>query len=349
MALAKSLGDQRICHAQLSTVNCQPTLCSRSSVVDYPRQEGATYLLVVSGIGGEERYRAAFIEWGSALVKAAVEQHGMPRENVIFLTEQPERAPEWASGKATKDELEKAVASLAGRASAGDQVMIVLLGHGSFQAGESRFNLSGPNVSADDFAVLLSSFRGPRVAVVNAASASGEFIKALAAENRVIVTATKSGQERNATVFGKYFTEAFASDGADTDKDGRVSLLEAFTFARLQVEREYKEGNRLLTEHAVLDDTGAGSGSSDPDVEQGEGVLAGTMFLGAGTVTAAPADASPALRSLYDEKRNVERQLAELRARRSSMEAAAYDERFEQLMIELARVDREIRTMEGRR
>lgn len=310
-------------------------------------QGGSSHLLIVSGIGGEEPYRTAFTEWGASLAQAAVEKHGLPRSNVTFLAEQPASAPEWVSGKATKAEVEKAVGSLASTAGENDQVFIVLIGHGSYQSGESRFNLSGPNLSAADLAGLLDAFGGARVAFIYAGSASGDVTKTLAAENRVIVTATKSGMERNASVFGKYFAEAYASDGADTDKDGRVSLLEAFTFARLQVEREYREDNRLLTEHAVLDDTGAGSGTAEPDAEQGQGVLAASMFIG-GMMGAATTDASPALRALYEQKRRVEQQLAELRAGKASMEETAYNRELERLLIELAKVDQEIRTMEGR-
>ncbi|MGH7576045.1 MAG: hypothetical protein ACREM1_13085 [Longimicrobiales bacterium] len=325
----------------------QAELGTRNSEPGTRIQDGDSYLLIVAGIGGEEAYRAAFTEWGASLAEAAVEKHGLPRANVTFLTEQPERAPEWTSGKATKAEIEQTVASLASKAGADDQVFVVLIGHGSYQSGESRFNVVGPNLTAEDLAVLLEAFGGTRVALVYAGSASGEVIKTLAADNRVIATATKSGMERNASVFGKYFAEAYAGDGADTDKDGRVSLLEAFTFARLQVEREYRDGNRLLTEHAVLDDTGAGAGTAEPDAEQGQGILAASMFIG-GMMGAAAADATPELRALYGQKRQLEQELAALRANKAGMEQAAYDRELERLLVELAKVDGHIRTMEGR-
>lgn len=306
-----------------------------------------SYLLVVSGLGGEERYRAAFHEWGVGLVKAAVEKYGVPRGNVVFLAEQPERTASWATGKATKDEIEKAVVSLAGKAGSGDQVFVVLIGHGSFQSGESRFNLPGPDPSAEDFATMLSAFRGPQVAFINTTSASGEFTKILSGPNRTIVTATKSGQERNESVFGKHFVEAYTGDGADTDKDGRVSLLEAFTYARLQVEREYREGNKLLTEHAVLDDDGDSTGTAEPDPVKGEGSLARAMFLGA-PASAAPAGATPAIRALYEERRRIEQDVEQLRARKETMAEAEYERQLEDLLVALARKNEEIRKAEGR-
>ena len=311
------------------------------------RQEGQSYLLVIGGIGGEPKYTEAFHSWGSALVKAAVERHGMARENVTWLAESPERDPRWISGKATKQAVEEALVALGGKAGASDQVFIVLIGHGSFQGTESRFNVSGPDPSAQDFARLLGGFRA-RVAFINTASASGEFAKLLSGENRTIVTATKSGQERNEAVFGKHFVDAYAKDAADVDKDGRISLLEAFNYARVEVEREYKADNRLLTEHAVLEDNGDRAASSEPDPEEGDGALARAMFLGAGTpVTGAPADASPAVRALYEQKRAIEQQILELRARKTAMDSTAYQAELERLLVLLAEKDQEIRRAGG--
>jgi hypothetical protein len=313
--------------------------------------QGATYLVVIGGIGGEAKYRDAFHEWGLALVKAAVEKHGVPRPNVSFFAEQPERDEAWIAAKSTKENVEKALVTLAGKVSAGDRVFIVLIGHGSFQSGESRFNLPGPgDPSAEDFARLISGFRGAQVAFVHTGSASGEFTKALSGENRAVVTATKSGQERNESVFGRYFVQAYAGDAADVDKDGRISLLEAYNYARLEVEREYKDSNRILTEHAVLDDNGDKTGTSAPEPAKGDGSIAQLMFLGSGApITAAPANASPALRALYEQKRKIEQQLVELRAKKATMDPAAYDVQLESLLVELAKTDEEIRKMEGRK
>ncbi len=236
---------------------------------------------------------------------------------------------------------------MAAKAAADDLVWIVLIGHGSFQNNESRFNVSGPDPSAQDFARLLGAFRA-RVAFINTASASGEFAKLLSGENRTVVTATKSGQERNEAVFGKHFTDAFAKDAADVDKDGRISLLEAFNYARLEVQREYKDDNRLLTEHAVLEDNGDRTGSAEPDPDRGDGALARAMFLGVGSpVSGAPANASAAVRALYEQKRVLEQRLLELRAKKASMAEAAYEAELERLLVAIAEKDAEIRRAGG--
>jgi hypothetical protein len=159
---------------------------------------------------------------------------------------------------------------------------VLLIGHGSAQGGEARFNLPGPDLTAADFGQLLARFSTQRVALVNAASASGDFVVALSAPNRTIITATRGASEKNETVFGGYFVKAFAGEVADTDKDGQVSLLEAFSYARREVERFYQSENRLQTEHALLDDNGDGEGSRDPDASATDGANARRFLLGLG-------------------------------------------------------------------
>jgi hypothetical protein len=139
------------------------------------------------------------------------------------------------------------------------ELWIVLLGHGTFDGREAKFNLHGPDLSASTLSNLLSGFRRP-VAIINAASCSAPFIKALARKDRVIVTATRSGSEENYTRFNRYISQAIADPEADLDKDGQTSLLEAFLMASRRVTEFYKSEGRLATEHALLDDNGDGFG-----------------------------------------------------------------------------------------
>jgi hypothetical protein len=143
--------------------------------------------------------------------------------------------------------------------------------------------------------------------------------------------------ERNQTVFGRYFVEAFTGDGADADKDQRVSLQEAFEYARREVERHYEKERRLLTEHAVLDDASAGA-------------LARSVFLGTGGEPVTAADAGdPELGKLREERGEIERRLAALRARKATLPEAQYDEQLEALLVELALKDEAIRRRSGER
>lgn len=137
---------------------------------------------------------------------------------------------------------------------------IVLLGHGTFDGKEARFNLRGPDLSATELAALLKPFSRP-VAVINTTAASAPFLKPLAGTNRVVITATRSGYETSFARFGLEFARSIASPVADLDQDGQTSLLESFLHASAQVLDSYRTETRLMTEHALLDDNGDGLGT----------------------------------------------------------------------------------------
>ncbi len=143
--------------------------------------------------------------------------------------------------------------------------------------------------------------------------------------------------------------EAFGSDGADTDKDERVSVLEAFEYARRETARRYEDDGRLLTEHAMLDDNGDGEGSTDPTVDSADGALAGMLFLDRRGVMAAGATSGDSvLVALYSQRMILQTRIAELRNLKDQMEEEIYAEELEALLVELALNNREIRAREGR-
>lgn len=308
-----------------------------------------SHLIVVSGLSGEPKYADAFYDWATTLIDAARERWGVPEANIVYLAEKTERDPGRISGRSTRENVERAVRDVAARAEADDQVFIVLIGHGSTRDGQSRFNLPGPDMRAADFADLLDAFPTQTIFFVNAASASGEFIPALSGENRAVITATKTRYERNETIFAAFFVEAYAGEGADVDKDQRVSALEAFNYARREVARAYEADGKLLTEHALLDDDGDGEGTSEPDPQSmSEGRLAMTLFLTGATASllAAEAPSDPRLAALYGERRRLEQQVVELRRRKDEMDPGIYERQLEDLLVELALKTREIRALE---
>ncbi len=310
---------------------------------------GDSHVLIVSGIGGQTQYSETFYGWGASMFDAAKERLGLPAANVVYLSERPERDPERIHARSTKDNVEKAFDDLARRVAPTDRILILLIGHGTGSGAESRFNLPGPDISATELAAQLDKFPTQTVVLVNTASASGDFVPVLSGPNRVLVTATKTGFERNETVFGEFFVEAFASDGADTDKDDRVSILEAFTYARREVTRRYEDGNRLLTEHALLDDNGDGEGSTEPDAAAVDGAFARTVFLDRRGVMAMDATSGDSvLVALYNEKRELETRIAALTNLKNQMEQTVYETELETLLVELALKNREIRAREGR-
>jgi len=313
-----------------------------------------SHLLIVVGLGGEPKYTDAFDELALKMIQAAEKKMGVAASNITYLGEKAARpAVPVYRGRSSRENVHKALGTLAQTAAPGDLVFILLIGHGGAQGGESRFNLPGPDMTAADFAPLLAALSGRQVVFVNTASASGDFVKALSAKGRTIVTATRSAMERNQTEFPSYFVQAFSEDGADADKDQRVSVLEAFTYARREVERFYEKGHLLLTEHAILDDNGDGVGSAVPDPATGDGRVARTLFLGGGDETAADGAASavgdPRVADLRRQRRALEQEIGALKARKDAMEPAQYEEELEKLLVELARRDAALRQREGGR
>ncbi|NIP77663.1 MAG: hypothetical protein GWM90_00045 [Gemmatimonadetes bacterium] len=304
-----------------------------------PLASQSTHVVVVTGLGGGAEFSRRFAGWGAGLVDAAVAA-GVPRGQVTWLAED-EAADPRVTGVARKEGVGATLAALADRAGPDDLILVAIFGHGSDRAGEGRINLPGPDLSAGELAVMLDPLAPRRLVVVNAASASGGFIGSLSAPGRVVITATRSGRQNEATRFGGHFVDALAG-GADTDKDGRVSMLEAFEFARLEVAREYERAGQLATENALLDDNGDGRGSLEPGGEDGS--LAASLALGSAGPGAAGGVAVDSLRA---EQARLRTALDSLRAREETMEPDAYRAELERLLLEIARVGRAIRERGG--
>lgn len=307
-----------------------------------------THVLIVSGLGGEPEYTVLFREQAGTIVNALQERWGLPPENVHWLSEDPAETNGRSAARSTREEVERTLRTMAERAGSDDGVLLIMLGHGSGQGDESRINLPGPDLSGGDLAVWLAAFPTQTVAVVNAASASGGFVPALKGPRRIVITATRSARERERTYFGSYFASAFAREDADMDKDERVSLLEAFLYAKNEVERYYELENQMRTEHALLDDNGDGEGSLDPSADGPDGLLADRFFVSqASAAVAAAAADDPELAALLARKLEIENSVAELRTRRDEMTEEAFDLELETLMLDLARVSNEIRDRGG--
>ena len=323
-----------------------------------------THLLLVAGLGGTPEYTAAFHGWLSRFADAASEKYGVERGRIVYLGERTELDPTLVSARSTAENIRSAFARLAVSMAAADELIVLLVGHGTFRNDEARFNIPGPDMTPGEFSFLLDGLGDRRVTFVNTASASGPFVEALSGPNRTIIAATRTGRERNVTRFGLHFVEAFAGEDADMDKNSRVSMLEAFGYALREVEREYEGDNQLLTEHAVLDDNGdgegsrefgeagggeagrggAGSGRSGSDGAGGDGALARRVFLSAaGGAMAELVTTDPVLRVLFEAKAEIEARIDALRTRKDQMPLEHYEDQLEELLVELALKNREIR------
>jgi Peptidase C13 family len=306
------------------------------------------HLLIIVGLAGDPEHAELFQRWASTLVDGATARLGIPRDHVVYLSDQPEKDAQRATGKSTQQEVQKAFATVAHNAKEDDVVFVVLIGHGTFDGKIAKFNLPGPDMTPADFAPLLKSLPAKHVVFVNTASSSGPFVEELAGPGRTIVTATRTGAERFATLFGGYFVDALFSDSADADKNRRISVLEAFDAARLGVARAYEQEGIMLTEHPLLDDSGEGKGVTDPKADGKVGRIAAILSLGTPqSAEAMPGD--PKMRALYEERRDLERRVEGLKLMKSGMEPARYASELEKLLTELAVKSKEIRDLEGKK
>lgn len=198
-----------------------------------------------------------------------------------------------------------------------------------------------------DFAPLLQRLRSKHVVFVNAASASGPFLEALSGPGRTVITGTRNGAEHFTTLFGGYFVEALTTEAADADKNRRVSVLEAFNYARHEVANAYEREGIMVTEHALLDDSGTGKGTMEPSPDAKDGRVAAVLSLGS-AAAAEPLPADPRLQKLYTDRRDLERRIEALKLMKGGMDQARYQAQLEQLATDLALKTRQIREIEGR-
>lgn len=305
-----------------------------------------THLLVISGLSGDPRFESEFLDWGTRMVEAA-QNAGVRPENITFLAEDPSLAP-GIDGESRREDVEAAIGSIDQRAAPEDRVMVLLIGHGSGSGENSRVSLPGPSLRASEYDELLDRLAPRTVALVNVASASGDFVPVLAAEGRVLVTATRSARQRNAAIFGGFFVEAFAGEGADLDRDGRVSVLEAFEYARQETARYYGDRGLIASEQPLIEDRTTGSGSDAPTQDDDVGLLASRFFLESAVPgdIAGDAEGSARLRELYARQDQLDQDIARLGQRETELEPEAYEAALQELLVELARVSSEIREIE---
>jgi hypothetical protein len=285
-----------------------------------------THLLVVTGVPGDEEHAAKFEKWAKTFIDAAKKNENVPDANITLLGDR----------RATREGVQKAFADLDTRVKANDAVIVLLIGHGSFNGTDAAFNLPGPDLTVTEWSKLLAKLPSQRVAFIDTSSSSGAFLPAIASPGRVIVTATKTGGERNETEFPQYFVEAFGDPAADRDRNGHVSVLEAYEYAKTKVVAAFQQRGSLLTEHATLDDGG-------------DGHLAATLYLGIGRADAAIDTSDPEMKTLVDERTAIETQIEGLRLKKASMDPAQYDAQMESLLTDLALKTKAIRDRQAKK
>jgi hypothetical protein len=301
-----------------------------------PAADPNKFAVIVSGASGDEEFARRFAKWTAELRRALVERYGFDEARLTVLTESPEGG---ASPRATADDLRRTFNALRAATTPESTVFVFLIGHGTFDGRAAKFSLVGPDMSAVEYAGLINAVPARRVVVFQMASASGEFIKPLSARGRVVVTATRSGQEQNATRFPEHFIAALAARDADADQNGRISVLEAFDHAARLTAEQYKRAGRLATEHALLDDSGDGVGHAT--AEGGDGAVARHVYLDSLSTEQAAASAETA--RLMRERDQLTEEVEQLKARKGQLTESAYEAELERLFVSLAKVSRSIK------
>ena len=267
------------------------------------------HMLVVAGLGGEPAYAEAFASHAQAAADHA-EQTGA----VVTLL---------SGGDASRAAIEEALAKMAASAEANDVAVVQLIGHGSWDEENYRFNVPGPDLSGADLAAGLAALPVRRVLIL-ATSASGAAIDALATASTTMLTATRDGRERNAVVFGDYWTQALASDAADVDKDRRISADEAYDFAAQAVANHYRQEGRIATEHS-----------------RREGAKADVTLALLHSPQELP-EITPARASLVQRSDELSAQVERLKSQKETFDEDDYFARLQELLLELAQVERQL-------
>jgi len=286
-----------------------------------------TYYVTISGLGGEPDYDQRFKMWAQQIDSSLKKAGG--DSNVITL-----QAP-------TRDQVRARMNNVAKEAKATDAFVLMLIGHGTYDGTEYKFNLPGPDLTAAEIGAMLDRIPATRQLVVNMTSASGGSMEVLRKPGRIVITATKSGSEKNATVFARYWADALSDPAADVDKNESVSALEAYRFAARKTGEFFDTEKRLATEHAVLEDTGKGEGDRNPGADNNEGKLAAAfpvVRLGAN----AEAARNPAKRPLIEQKEQIEQAIDRLKYDKAALPADVYKKQLTQLLLQLAKVQEEI-------
>jgi hypothetical protein len=281
-----------------------------------------SFYLTIAGLGGEQEYEQRFTGWA--------------KELEMILKGEPNAKMETLMGaQATRANIQAKLADFAKQAKADDNVVLFLIGHGGFDETDYKFNVPGPDLSATDLAAWLDKIPAHQL-IVNMTSCSGGSIATLEKPRRVVITATKSGTERNAPVFARFWIEALRDPAADADKNEVITALEAFRYAEAKTVKYYEESKRLATEHPLLEDAGKGEGVRTPSVENGEGQTAG-RFAVLHTGSAAALANDPEKQKLLKAKEDIEQKIDDLKYRKASMAVEEYRGQLAQLLVELAK------------
>ncbi len=299
-------------------MGCRLKLACLFLLVGSLAANATTFVVTIAGLGGEPDYEQRFATWARE-IDQTLKNAG------------PDTKSQTLSGPdATRARFRAALESIAKEAKQPDSLVVMMIGHGSFDGTDYKINLPGPDISATELAAMLDRVPVGRQLVVNMTSASGGSVHALQRPNRTVITATKTGSEKNATVFARYWVEALRDAAADTDKNEVITALEAYKYAELKTKQFYETQKRLSTEHAALD----GGDQQGP-------LMAGRFaLLRIGSIQIAAKD--PAKQTLLAKREELEAQIDQLKFQKAATPIDEYRKRLSALLLDLARTQAEL-------
>jgi hypothetical protein len=305
------------------------------------RLSAADHVIIIAGKGGQPEFTEKYTQYARQLHDVLIAKQGFSPSQITVLAESGAKLP-MASTPCSADNVRAAFNRLTNLVQKNDLVAVILFGHGTFDGDWAKFNLDGPDLRDLDFAQLLERLPAERQVFINTTAASGPFIEKISRQGRVVITATRSGDEQYTTLFPQFFVEAFLKpEEADLDENSRVSLLEAFDYSRDRLVRVYESANRLRPEHALLDDNGDGSGSETPAAYgSSDGQLAARTFL---IASATPQPTLNPHDPLEKEKARLLAEIENLKARKNTLPETEYNRKIEELFILLAKLNRQIK------
>ena len=274
--------------------------------------QAALYVTIVQGLGGEPAFEENFHEQSQTIAEASASL--TDSENITL----------FSGTDATRENLLAHFSELSANMNEDDRAAIYLIGHGSFDGEEYKFNIPGLDITTDDILGIMNAFPGQNHFLLNTSSTSGALLEPLQDENRILVTATRNGNEKNATFFGKYFVEALSSEDADLNKNNSISIEEAFSYAQRQVEEYFESQGQLATEHAEI----SGDGAAQFTLARINPVVISTE--------------NPRIAELQEQSLEIDRQIESLQLRRGEMSNAEYIEQLQALILQSARINEEI-------
>ncbi len=296
------------------------------------------YALIITGAAASDEIRERFWQWSVALHDTLSRDYGYTRDTITLLFDEgPEsqNADFRIDGSSRRDDIESALARLAQETSRGDQLSIIMIGHGSSTDDAAKFNIVGPDITGTEFATLLEPLNQQDLVIINTTSSGYEFAADLSARGRVVLSATRSRAERYDPMFAGYFIEALNEHAGDRDKNQRLSVLESYLYASQSVLGWYSDQGRLPTERAVLDDNGDGIFSLEPGNGSADGGLSEIAYFDLSSV--GDVKASTEAQQLHAEMQDLERTIFLLRGQKANYLEDEYWNRMEALLIELAR------------